>query len=553
MAKRKLRAIDVYSGVGGWALGLRMAGVEVVASFDHWSAANETNFKNNKHQAQTVDIRRLDLEDLPANIDFVVGSPPCTQFSYSNRGGSGDVRDGLRDIVRFLTIVDHIRPKAWAMENVPRVAGIIEKELKGSGCLRKFKHLEIGLHVVNMADFGLPQRRKRCIAGNFDFELLQSYASRTLPKSLGDIVASLREDPVIDPTYGFQIPRCELVDHTTEDVLDAEETRINSSNKIFHPVYNSMPFPDPLDRSARTVTATCTRVSRESIVIESGREPGTFRRLTVRERASLQGFPINFQFYAPSYTQKLQMVGNAIPPSFAYFVAQSLRHTPLAQLPPLSDRARSFEPPVTHPIDTPAERSGRRFPRDRTFRFAIPSLRLKSGVRFELTNKFGRGEQIHWEVAFYFGTSKSIHSLSLDGAVLRTLKSRLPRTIRSDIESELDRLEMIIREADVARMQAIWTHRGVGGTRPFMLLDELEQAGLRIRGILKDHVEGANRLVTAALEMEYGSRRMRKLLGLNKLARNAPLIAAGFLVASLANVQLVNRSAIVTKKAAGAR
>ena len=52
--KKPLRAIDLYSGIGGWGLGLKLAGIDVVASFEHWGPANETNFKNNHHQAQTV-------------------------------------------------------------------------------------------------------------------------------------------------------------------------------------------------------------------------------------------------------------------------------------------------------------------------------------------------------------------------------------------------------------------------------------------------------------------------------------------------------------------
>src|SRR3546814_17212767 len=83
----------------------------------------------------------LALADLPDDIDIVVGSPPCTQFSYSNRGGGGDIADGLEDVKRFLTIVDHLKPRVWAMENVPRVAKIIEAELKEGGALEEFNHL----------------------------------------------------------------------------------------------------------------------------------------------------------------------------------------------------------------------------------------------------------------------------------------------------------------------------------------------------------------------------------------------------------------------------
>src|SRR3569832_996373 len=144
-----MRAIDLYSGVGGWSLGLCLVGFVVVASYERWGPANETNFKINQLVAQTIDIRRLTFSELPNDIDVVVGSPPCTQISFSNRGGSRDLDDGHEDIVQFLRVVDHLRPKALAMENVPRVAPIILRELANGGRLHLFAHLGMLPHVLN--------------------------------------------------------------------------------------------------------------------------------------------------------------------------------------------------------------------------------------------------------------------------------------------------------------------------------------------------------------------------------------------------------------------
>jgi DNA (cytosine-5)-methyltransferase 1 len=224
---KRLRAIDLYSGVGGWSLGLRMAGVEVVASYERWSPANVTNFKNNRHQAQTVNIRDLSLDDLPADIDLVLGSPPCTQFSYSNRGGGGDLNDGLQDIIKFLTVVRHVQPKAWAMENVPRVGRIIDQELRPGGRLHEFAELGISHRTVDMSEYGVPQRRKRCIAGNIDFELLESYRAGLRKPTLGVVVRALSSSPVIDPVYRIELPTAELHDHDYEEFLNEEEERIN--------------------------------------------------------------------------------------------------------------------------------------------------------------------------------------------------------------------------------------------------------------------------------------------------------------------------------------
>lgn len=547
--KNKLRAIDLYSGVGGWALGLRLAGIDVVASYERWDVANETNFKNNKHLAQTVDIRRLSLSDLPDNIDIVVGSPPCTQFSFSNRGGNGDIEDGLEDIIKFLTIVDHLKPKFWAMENVPRVKKILEHELRPKGLLAKFAHLKVIPHVVNMEEFGLPQRRQRCIAGNFNYDLLKSYATKTTKRNLGTVIRALATTHVKDPIYGVSLPKEDLGDHITEDSLNAEEVRINMSSKVLHPVYNAMAFPDPLDKSVRTITATCTRVSRESIVIEEPQKPGYYRRLTVRERACLQGFPLTFQFYGKSYGQKLRMVGNAVPPLFSYYVAHALQETVIDKVKAPTEFSNALTLPVPPAANAIPDRPGASYPLNRKFRFAIPSLRLKSGVRFELANSTISGDTT-WRVAFYFGNSKSIQSLRLNQTLHDLIFSKLSENLAIVIRAELASLSKLIRTSNIAHMQRVWTHRGVGEITPFMLLDTLNSVGKHLIDYLDKHEALCQELIDNAILAEYGKASI-ELPGLMKLAKNARLIVAGLLVGSAANIELdkhAEKPSLPTKK-----
>ena len=69
-----MRAIDLYAGVGGWSLGLRLAGVEVVDSYEWWQPAVDTHNGNHGGDLKPTDVRQLRLEDLPSDIDLVVGS-----------------------------------------------------------------------------------------------------------------------------------------------------------------------------------------------------------------------------------------------------------------------------------------------------------------------------------------------------------------------------------------------------------------------------------------------------------------------------------------------
>jgi DNA (cytosine-5)-methyltransferase 1 len=161
--KHLMRAIDLYSGIGGWALGLSMAGIDTVESYEWWDQANETFALNFGRSPLQVDIRSLPLDAFPTDVDIVVGSPPCTQFSFANRGGNGDIADGLKDVHKFLEVVDRIKPQFWAMENVPRVAGILERELSFGGSLQRFSELVRVITIVDMSEYGLPQRRRRMI------------------------------------------------------------------------------------------------------------------------------------------------------------------------------------------------------------------------------------------------------------------------------------------------------------------------------------------------------------------------------------------------------
>ena len=107
-----MKAIDLSSGIGGWALGLKMAGIEVIAGYDLWGPAVDTYNANFGTDHRPVDLRNTDPLELhePNEIDIIVGSPPCTQFSFANRGGSGDIDDGLVDIRVFLDFVEKYNP-----------------------------------------------------------------------------------------------------------------------------------------------------------------------------------------------------------------------------------------------------------------------------------------------------------------------------------------------------------------------------------------------------------------------------------------------------------
>lgn len=521
-----MNSIDLYSGIGGWTLGMKLSNIKNVASYEWWHEANQTHNFNFETTHKEIDIRKIDVKHLSyeEKIDFVVGSPPCTQFSYANKGGNGDISDGLVDITKFLEIVNYLKPKYWAMENVPRVAGILEKEIEKGGALHKFKHLVKVIKVVDSADYGVPQNRKRMIAGNFPVELFDSYKMKITQVNLGDVLGSLNKKVITDPNYGYEINRNDVTELENEASLTPQEERINRDAKTYHPIYNNMSFPDKLNRPSRTVTATCTRVSRESIIVKAKKG---FRRLTVRERGVVQGFPITYQFYGRTLNAKFKMIGNAVPPILTYYIFQSMLEVPLKSLKSPKHSSYYHSQPSFVGKDSNLGLPKRKFPATRKFKFAVPNLRYGSGVRFELSND-PKAEGIPWSFKFFHGNSKNIKEVALNSEVKKALSPVLNSTKNEIFNESIDKITSTYSDYKSTKLQKLWTASELNND-VFNFLDEV---GHCVEQILTEaNLENLDSGLVTAIIQESNK----------KIEENKKSILTGFYFLSTLNSRIFNK------------
>jgi DNA (cytosine-5)-methyltransferase 1 len=527
-----VRAIDLYSGIGGWSAGLACAGVDVVEAYEIWPAAMRTYNANLDTHHVVSDVRALVLENLPADISLVVGSPPCTEFSYSNRGGGGDIAEGLKDIVKFFEVVRHVRPTAWIMENVPRTAAMIRSGLDTEGHpLFEFRDLHPEIKVLDFSDFGLAQARSRCLVGVFPFGRLRAMLADQPRRTLGDVIAALGTGhDVVDPHWGLSLGQDQMTEMEPELPLNGEQLRMNREAKRFHPVYNDMPFPDPMDRPSRTVTATCTRVSRESIVIAAD-DPQSVRRLTVRERATLQSFPITYQFYGNSHSQKVKMIGNAVPPLFAYLVGLAAQGLDAEGGPMDGDPPAPLVLPTDLPDVTPPHAIGTAYPARRRFRAALPGLRFKSGMRFQLANSFADGS-VAWALEFFFGPSRQVRSVTLDRTLHEGLRD-VPfiETALRACRTQLDPIRAIVERYSPEKMQRAW-RQSDPAAGPYPLVDQLGQAGIAMTHAFSS----ADSEHVASIVLTTCADPTGAIASKDKLIQNAPSILAGLVLGSWFNV-----------------
>ena len=293
-----LKALDLFCGAGGLSLGFWACGFEV-EGIDHSSDAVST-YSINLGKADCADLS--DVSGVP-DADVIIAGPPCQPWSRAGkRLGEQDERDGF-DIT--MQVVQKIRPVAVVIENVPDVARShkrqhldeFEAQLADLG-------YAIGEHVLNAADYGVPQNRHRIfvtgIRGGKPLEPPEAWSE------------AISVSKAISGTCRREAAGAKLL----TDGMSAYIERYERASGC------RTPRDLHLDRPSRTLTVR--NLSGATGDMMRLRLPdGRRRTLTVREAARLQSFPDWFRFRGTERSQ-LEQIGNAVPPLLALAVANSV-------------------------------------------------------------------------------------------------------------------------------------------------------------------------------------------------------------------------------------
>lgn len=347
---KPLKVIDLFSGCGGSALGFKQAGFDIKVAVDIDKLASQS-FKLNFPKAAvfTSDIATLSGRELlkaagaaEGKEIVIIACPPCQGFSTARRKSeaAGDPRNFL--IYEFLRIVKEIKPLAFVMENVPGLAKGIGKQMFDD-ITEKLKSLgyQMVSDIVDTADYGVPQRRKRLVLigiNNQNVKLTFPPKTNRDPEkpdenlSLWNTVRNAIEDlPVIkagerhdrDPLHrASNLAKINLrrINQTPHDgggrddwpdelILDCHKKEIG-----YKDVYGRMKW----DLPSPTITGGC-------VMISKGRfgHPEQDRAISLREAARLQTFPDYYQFVGTTGDIARQL-GNAVPPLLAKKIGDAL-------------------------------------------------------------------------------------------------------------------------------------------------------------------------------------------------------------------------------------
>ena len=341
----ELRTLDLFAGAGGLSLGFEMAGVGFRSTFavEIDEAAASTFKRNFGTPVYAGPIEDLDeFED----ADVIIGGPPCQGFSPLGRDRDDVSRAEMNELwQQYLRAVRQVRPKAFIIENVPE----FQKSAQFANLLQLMESDPVlsgygfGFGVLNAADYGVPQRRRRGI-----FVAVRGLKDVPWPPPVSHGPDS--EDGTPYATVRQAIGDLSSMPEIIDIALDGENRQDLHFRRQPRPMslerYQAVPEggnrfdlarnrPDLLPRCwANKATGTTDVMGRlwwdrPSVTIrteffkpEKGRylHPVADRAITHREAARLQTFPDSFEFDGTK-TEVARQIGNAVPPVLAKAIA----------------------------------------------------------------------------------------------------------------------------------------------------------------------------------------------------------------------------------------
>lgn len=326
MSDKKIVSLSLFSGIGGFEVGMARAGFTFAKTLEWDEKCCETLNQNKEILCTEEDeIFPIDITKLPPSefydgkVDYIVGGPPCQSFSAAGRraggvAGTTDARGTLFEY--YCKYVDYFKPKAFVFENV---RGILSAN-KGQDfklIMESFENVGYKLFwkILNAADYGAPQLRERVfLVGikkdlNIDFKFpLPTYGPDSEDKrpyvTTGEAIADVQDENEVVPPYTGKYG------HLLPDIPPGENYRFYTE-EMGHPnpqfawrskFSNFLYKMDPND-VCRTVIAY------------QGKYDGPFhwknRKCTVEELQRLQGFPHEFVINQ-KYSEGVKQVGNSV-------------------------------------------------------------------------------------------------------------------------------------------------------------------------------------------------------------------------------------------------
>jgi DNA (cytosine-5)-methyltransferase 1 len=342
--------VDLFCGAGGFTIGFSRSGWRHLLAADNNSDVKKTH----EHNYPSIPFFSADLS-LKKNrkklvsglegkdIGVVVGGPPCQGFSMFGkrrfvytRGHDADKDPRNKLVNAFIDILTELSPRWFVMENVQGLVNLDNGQFL-KNIIKKFRkagYENVEARILNTADYGVPQLRKRLV-------IIGNKTGHIIPWPKKKFFKEPRE---------WQDPYCtigQVISDLAEKISYARKTcHVPMSHKpLLVERYKFIPeggkldleaLPENLKKGYRTLSVKNyshihKRLHRDrpATTMVPGHNafpvhPWLDRSLTVREAARIQTFPDEVEFMGPRQEQCIQ-VGNAFPPLLAEMIANNIK------------------------------------------------------------------------------------------------------------------------------------------------------------------------------------------------------------------------------------
>lgn len=384
-----IRVAELFAGVGGFRVGLERAGGYEIVFSNQWEPSTKKQWASEVYEARfgsdghtNIDVNDVDISKIP-DFDLLVGGFPCQDYSVASTSQNSKGLIGKKGVlwwsIHKILRDKEVKPKYILLENVDRILKSPTSQ-RGRDFAVILKSLEelgyaVEWRVINAADYGMPQRRKRIFIMAFlkgseiyqkindnqsDWLLENGISTKSFPtindessfssfKIDGDILSvssdfnkGKKNSPFensgvmidgfvmtkqVNPNYNGD--KTVLGDILESGAIDKEffvddltrwnyfkgakkEKRTTVDGFEYFYSEGGMTFPDPIDKPSRTI-----------ITGEGGKSPSRFkhvikiddkhRRLTPVELERLNMFPDNHTYIEGiTPTKRAFFMGNAL-------------------------------------------------------------------------------------------------------------------------------------------------------------------------------------------------------------------------------------------------
>jgi DNA (cytosine-5)-methyltransferase 1 len=293
------------AGGGGQAIGLENAGFRHVALVENDKSACET-LKNRPWKVLPISIVEYDPHE---RADLVSAGIPCPPFSVAGRQlGSNDERDLFP---RVLDLVEHIKPRAVLIENVP---GLMQRRFADYRRYVSVRLDRLGYDSkwirVDAADFGVPQSRRRTLL----IALREPLLAQALDLSAFHKPAPTVGEALFDEMASRGWARAK---EWAAQANGLAPTIVGGSKKHGGPDLG----PSRSKQQWKQLGVEPNKIAEQPPPQDWDDSP----QLTVRMAAILQGFDPDKWPFQGTKTQKYRQVGNALPPPVAEAAGRAIR------------------------------------------------------------------------------------------------------------------------------------------------------------------------------------------------------------------------------------